>query len=51
VPASATTSEQNDIDRALAAALSTLTQDAFDNAFEEGTTINPDEAVELALAD
>jgi hypothetical protein len=43
--------EQDDIDRALAAALSTLTQDAFDNAFEEGTTINPDEAVELALAD
>ncbi|MCZ6662611.1 MAG: tetratricopeptide repeat protein, partial [Actinobacteria bacterium] len=43
--------EQEDIDRARVAALSKLTQDAFDNAFEEGATINPDEALELALAD
>ena len=42
--------EQDDIDRARATALDRLTQDAFDDAFEEGTTINADEALELALA-
>jgi hypothetical protein len=43
--------EQEDIGRTRVAALSKLTQDAFDDAFEEGTKISPDEALELALAD